>query len=331
MWGTPEIEKIGKMLSGSWKTTAPVNQQNPAAGKIDVWMHIVPMAVQGLDGTMYVENARSDAPHRPYRQAIFQLYSYKGKARLRTYEFRNRDTGGMVGLWLAPQYLPQIAAGELIATIDIDISPSGKGYAGKSPYPFPTGVGGAVEMTSELQLTDDTIVTEDRGFDATGKIVWGSSENDSYTFKKTAPASTADVRDNGLIVISMVPGTGEKKIARGDRVSMHYTGWLANGKLWDTSRNVDRPLMYNQGAGMVAGLTQGMEGAGLREVRRLVIPWDLGYGAAGYRNVPPYTNLIIETEVMSIETPETPPGPPPQAPTPPAPAGEPPAPAPAPK
>ncbi|MCC6428806.1 MAG: FKBP-type peptidyl-prolyl cis-trans isomerase [Phycisphaerales bacterium] len=315
-WASPELEKIGAMLTGSWKSASSV-EQHDGKGKADIWMHIHPIVVQGMDSTLYVENSRADAPSKPYRQAIFQLYSYKGKPRLRTYTFApGRDTGAMTGMWLVPEYLPQIAGGELTATLDVELTPSGNGYAGKTPYPYPTSTHGAVEMTSDVQLTADTLTTKDRGYDATGKIVWGASETDSYTFKKTQPPYTAEKRDNGLIIISMLPGEpSAQKIAKGDRVAIHYTGWYTNGRMFESSRPRGIPLQYNQGAGMVAGMTQGMDGAAKGEVRRLVIPWELGYGAAGNRNFPPYSNLIFDTEVMSIQTPEPAPEAPPAQPS----------------
>lgn len=301
-WASPECEKIAGLLTGSWKTATPVAQQGSADSKVDVWMHVKPIRVQGLDSTLYVEQTRSDAPHKPFRQAIFELYPYKGKTRLRTYEFRSRNPASMTGLWLAPEYFPPIAAGELIATIDVDLAPASGGFAGKTPYPYPTGLYGAVEMTSDLSLSADTLTTQDRGYDAAGKIVWGASEKDSYTFKKTAPDVTADKRDNGLIIISFVPGTGEKKIEKGDRVSFHYTGWFASGDTFDSSR-AKRPLIYNHPAGIVAGLIQGFEGTSKGECRKIIIPWNLGYGAQGSRTVPPYTNILFETEIMSVDTP----------------------------
>lgn len=300
-WPTPEIEKLAGLLTGSWKTSAPVAEQGSTA-TIDVWMHVKPIAVKGLTGTLYVEQARADAPERPYRQAFFQLYPYKDKVRLRTLEFRSPSTTGMMtGLWQVPQYFPTVEAGELIATIDIELTRSPSGYSGRTPYPYPTNLYGAVEMTSEISISPDTLVVQDRGYDATGKVVWGSGAGDSYTFKKTSAPYKADVRDNGLIVIPLRTGAGDLKVAEGNRVGVHYTGWLTSGRQFESSRPNNRPLLYNHPRGVVAGWSQSLEGATKGEVRKVIIPHELGYGVNGTPKIPPYATIIFETEIVSID------------------------------
>jgi FKBP-type peptidyl-prolyl cis-trans isomerase/CpeT/CpcT family (DUF1001) len=304
-WPTPEIEKIATLLTGSWK--AP--QKSGAHGTesqtpIDLWMHIKPILIEGIDGTLYVEIAQSTSAHRPYRQAIFQLYAYKDKTRLRTYEFRGKDTGSIIGMWLAPEYFPEITTADLIATLDIDLAPTADGYAGKTPYPYPTGSHGAVEMTSELSITPETLVSSDRGFDAAGKPVWGSGDESVFTFTKTDPDIKVDKRDNGLIVMALAAGKGEKPVSTADRVALHYTGWLVNGRMFDSSRQRGQPLVFNQGAGLIPGMIQGIDGAKAGEIRRLIIPWQIAYGAQGRgANIPPHSTLIFETEILSVDTP----------------------------
>lgn len=301
-WSSPELQKIGEMLIGSWKSSA-VAQADSADARTEIQMHIAPMVVRDLTDTMYVEIARVDSGWRPYRQAIFQLYSYKGAVRLRTYEIASspKISPVLTGLWLAPELLPEVKRDDLIATIDIELKPAGGGYSGKSPYPYPTGLGGAVEMTSELSIAPDSLTSIDRGYDASGKIVWGSGENEKYTFTRFTASPKLTRLDGGLIRIDYRDATSPVKIEMGDNVAAHYTGWLySNGTVFDTSR--DRvPLMFEQGK-LIPGWNQGLIGLGAGSLCRLVIPPTLGYGPNGAgRIIPPNATLVFEIEVMDAQ------------------------------
>ncbi len=296
------MQKIGEMLIGSWKS-GPVGQADEAETRTEIQMHIAPVHVKGLTDTMYVEIARLDAGWRPYRQAIFQLYTYKGVTRLRTYEITSspKMSAVMTGLWLAPDMLPELNRDDLIATVDLDLKPSGDGYKGATPYAYPTGLGGAVEMTSEMEFSKDKISSVDRGYDATGKVVWGSSGSDRYTFTRFTPTATLSKLDGGLVLISYRGSDKPDKIAMGDNVAAHYTGWLySNGTVFDTSR--DRtPYMFEQGRLMQAW-NQGLLGLGAGSVVRMVCPPELGFGANGAgRMIPPNATLVFEIEIMDVQ------------------------------
>jgi peptidylprolyl isomerase len=320
----PQLAEIAKLLTGTWKTASPVAESSGQA-RTDVVMNIVPVRLgDDVADALYVEAARADALHAPYRQAIFQLYTFKGKPRLRTYEFFGSPVGpAVVGLWLAPEFFPQIPRSQLIATLDVELARTGDGWSGKTPYPYPTGVGGAVEMTSELTLSPGRMVSVDRGFDAAGKIVWGSGEGERYEFVRAEPGAKFTKTPEGVLIIEYARPTGGEEIVAGDRAFIHYTGWLTDGSKFDSSRDRGSPVPFDIAEGrLIPGFITGMLGATQGTMRRLIIPPAQGYGEAGAgRAIPPNSTLIFETEVMAIQKPT------PQEPAPapvPAPEGTPP-------
>ena len=93
----------------------------------------------------------------------------------------------------------------------------------------------------------------------------------------------------------------------GTRVSVHYEGRLEDGEVFDASRPRGQPFAFTIGAGQVIrGWEQGVTGMKIGETRRLTIPPDLGYGAAGAGGViPPNATLVFEIELLDVSTPVT--------------------------
>ncbi|MDH5526755.1 MAG: FKBP-type peptidyl-prolyl cis-trans isomerase [Nitrospirota bacterium] len=96
---------------------------------------------------------------------------------------------------------------------------------------------------------------------------------------------------------------GEGAEARlGKTVSVHYTGWLIDGTVFDSSRNRVRPMVFRLGAGsVIEGWDQGIVGMRIGGVRRLTIPPELAYGEKGIPGViPPNATLVFEVKLYGI-------------------------------
>ena len=95
----------------------------------------------------------------------------------------------------------------------------------------------------------------------------------------------------------------EKKIAPGKKVSVHYTGWLTNGKKFDSSVDRGDPFVFTIGRGQViGGWDEGVATMKVGGKRKLTIPPDLGYGARGAGGViPGNATLVFEVELLGIE------------------------------
>lgn len=109
------------------------------------------------------------------------------------------------------------------------------------------------------------------------------------------------ITDSGLKYEDIQEGDGAQA-AKGQTVSVHYTGWLENGTKFDSSKDRNDPFQFRLGAGMVIrGWDEGVAGMKVGGVRKLTIPPQLGYGARGAGGViPPNATLIFEVELLDI-------------------------------
>jgi peptidylprolyl isomerase/FKBP-type peptidyl-prolyl cis-trans isomerase FkpA len=98
-------------------------------------------------------------------------------------------------------------------------------------------------------------------------------------------------------------GTGAEARA-GSRVEVHYTGWLLDGKEFDSSRQ-GAPFAFELGAGQVLkGWDQGVAGMRVGGRRTLTVPPELAYGLRGFPGViPPQATLRFEVELLGVGEP----------------------------
>ncbi len=97
---------------------------------------------------------------------------------------------------------------------------------------------------------------------------------------------------------------GEGAIAQsGKHVKVDYTGWLTNGKKFDSSVGTGKPFDFMLGASQVIkGWDQGVAGMKVGGKRQLRIPPDLAYGAAGYPGaIPPNSTLIFDVQLVDVK------------------------------
>ncbi len=107
--------------------------------------------------------------------------------------------------------------------------------------------------------------------------------------------------DSGLKYEDTIVGNGDTAAA-GQSVSVHYTGWLTDGKKFDSSKDRNDPFEFKLGAGQVIrGWDEGVQGMKIGGTRKLTIPPQLGYGARGASGViPPNATLVFEVELLAI-------------------------------
>jgi FKBP-type peptidyl-prolyl cis-trans isomerase FkpA len=112
------------------------------------------------------------------------------------------------------------------------------------------------------------------------------------------PASTKSA--SGLYYRDIVPGSGPE-VVPGQQVSVFYTGWLANGRQFDSNAG-GSPISFRLGAGRVIdGWDQGIAGMRVGGKRQLIIPAALGYGPDGSGPIPPNAVLVFNVEVISAQ------------------------------
>jgi FKBP-type peptidyl-prolyl cis-trans isomerase len=113
-----------------------------------------------------------------------------------------------------------------------------------------------------------------------------------------APTKTA----SGLEYWDINVGTGAVAQS-GKHVKVDYTGWLTNGKKFDSSVGTGHPFDFMLGASQVIkGWDEGVAGMKVGGKRQLRIPPDLAYGKAGYSTViPPNSTLIFDVRLVDVK------------------------------
>ena len=111
--------------------------------------------------------------------------------------------------------------------------------------------------------------------------------------------------ESGLQYWDITVGSGQ--VAKeGDRVRVHYTGWLTTGKKFDSSVDSGRPFSFTLGAGeVIKGWDEGVAGMKVGGKRQLRIPPDLGYGENGTPDgtIPANATLIFDVQLLSVQEP----------------------------
>jgi peptidylprolyl isomerase len=125
-----------------------------------------------------------------------------------------------------------------------------------------------------------------------------SAPSTSAPLKVTGPPTTTA---SGLQYWDLVTGTGATATP-GSVVKVHYSGFLATGAKFDSSRDRGEPFSFPLGAGQVIkGWDEGVAGMKVGGQRQLRIPPELGYGTAGAPGaIPPNATLIFDVELLDV-------------------------------
>jgi peptidylprolyl isomerase len=104
---------------------------------------------------------------------------------------------------------------------------------------------------------------------------------------------------SGLKYIEATVGAGAAAHA-GQLVAVHYSLWLTDNTLIDTSRD-GSPFSFTLGKNeVIKGWDEGITGMRVGGRRRLIVPPSLGYGSTGYGSVPPNATLIFDVELRGV-------------------------------
>lgn len=106
-----------------------------------------------------------------------------------------------------------------------------------------------------------------------------------------------------LIITDIIVGTG-KEISRGALCSVHYTGYLEDGSVFDSSSKKGKAFQFVFGTGrVIKGWDQGLVGMKVGGKRKLFVPSDLAYGEREIGDIiPAFSDLTFEVELIEVLT-----------------------------
>jgi len=113
---------------------------------------------------------------------------------------------------------------------------------------------------------------------------------------------TLQTTDSGLQFEDLQTGSGQEATGNRQTAVVHYTGWLEDGSLFDSSKNYNEPFSFSIARGkVIKGWDEGIIGMKVGGIRKLIIPAELGYGKAGAAGIiPPDATLVFEIELLDI-------------------------------
>jgi len=289
------------LLTGTF-ISAPLDD----AARTLTW-RCAPVHIDGLPAAAYFELAPAGRPADPLRQGIIQVYRRQGELRLRVFDFAGEPglRGALVGLWAAPEVFPNLPLSSLVPTHDLVLVHDGEAFHARTPFPYPAIRDGATEMTAEVTLAPGRIAIAERGYDASGRQIWGSAPGEAVVFTPDDHDSVVTRHPSGLVVIDLVPPDPDlPALAEGGNITVHYTGWLTTGYEFENSRIDGRPPLRTRVPGTgVRGIDEGLLGMAPGTRRRLVIPPELAFGERGSirGRIPPGATLIYDLEALEVQ------------------------------
>ena len=131
-------------------------------------------------------------------------------------------------------------------------------------------------------------------------IKYGTVKEDGEKFlAENALKEGVTTTESGLQYEVIKMGKGKKPAAT-DRVKVHYHGTLTDGTVFDSSVERGEPTSFGLNQ-VIKGWTEGLQLMPVGSKFRFYIPQELGYGAQAAGSIPPYSTLIFDVELLSIE------------------------------
>ena len=153
---------------------------------------------------------------------------------------------------------------------------------------------------------DSTLMTVDFANEYFGAYITKMQELETEKAKQENAAFLAENKtkegvittESGLQYQVIVAAEGLKPVAT-DNVKVHYEGFLLDGTKFDSSVERGEPVTFPLYQ-VISGWTEGVQLMAVGAKYRFFIPYNLGYGEQGNRDIPPYATLIFDVELLEV-------------------------------
>jgi FKBP-type peptidyl-prolyl cis-trans isomerase FkpA len=151
-----------------------------------------------------------------------------------------------------------------------------------------------IRMISEMQ-------SKNAGVDKARLDQLQASEADDLRMYLERKNISTKPNPSGLIYIETAKGSGAKAKV-GQKVTVNYSGYLLNGKKFDSSFDRGTPFDFTLGKGeVIAGWDEGVAMMNVGTTATFIIPSILGYGSNGSGEIPPFAPLVFEVQLLKAE------------------------------
>jgi hypothetical protein len=184
-----QVEEVASFLEGTMDTSLQAAANPKSANVRMTTCRIALKSTQpaGIDGAifLYQEQALSTDLTKPYRQRFIQLSPSPVSQTVRSLSFKPENPtvwSGFCNKPIADRVIERSSLGTPVCSVFL--RRSGESYVGNTPVDgCPTSARGAIRITNHIVLDKAGMNTWDRGFDASGKQVWGAKA-ESYQFRR---------------------------------------------------------------------------------------------------------------------------------------------------
>jgi len=197
---------------------------------------------------------------------------------------------------VALRYAIWKAGGELVDCSERQMNHRLSGAVDALPFPFLSKLAAECKLGSIVRAEVPQKLFPNVG----GDTVWElevTGVNKLPVFRQLDAAKTVTTQ-SGLQYEVIAAGEGASPKAD-SLVSVHYTGWLTDGKLFDSSHARGMPAEFPLNR-VIPGWTEGVQLMSKGGKRKLIIPYNLAYGERGMGPIPPKSTLVFDVELIAL-------------------------------